>query len=115
MTTGLSVDASGRIAVSGYTNDNESTHAPRPRDVVSHSDGVIARLSQTGSLDTSFNRVGYRIAYLGHRWNSASDVILDRAGRPIIVGDCGGSMTRSIVIVRYQGDGQVDETFGRTS
>ena len=113
--TGVLVDASGRIVVSGYTEDNDSSHAPRPRDVVSHSDGVIVRLNETGSLDTSFNGVGYRIAYLGHRWNRASDVVLDPTGKPIIVGYCGGSMTSSIAIARYESDGRVDEEFGRTS
>ena len=71
---------------------------------------ALARYSVDGSLDRSFGRNGIVIARFGSR--TPGKAVLDQTGR-ILVPVSGSCITCSGYVLRYDGHGRLDTTFGR--
>ncbi|MBN1618849.1 hypothetical protein JW887_05950 [Candidatus Dojkabacteria bacterium] len=102
------VDSAGRYVVVGYS-----------RNASGNDDMVIWRYLSNGTLDTSFNGVGY-VVYSGTSGDFGRSIIQDSAGRYVITGTssyiggepygseiCGDCMT----VWRYNQNGTLDTTF----
>ena len=91
--TAMAIDATGRIVVVGYANQ----------------DFAVARYNANGSLDTSFGRGGKVTTNLGGS-DFARAVVIDEAGRIIVAGQATGSS--HLGLARYTAAGVLDESFG---
>lgn len=74
----------------------------------------VARLTLSGALDTSFGTNGLVTHDLGGQWEYASGVTRDSSGRLLIVGrrSATGAGPHDVFVVRLNGDGSLDTTFG---
>jgi uncharacterized delta-60 repeat protein len=94
------LDGAGRIVVAGRTRPDSSTA----------DDGLVARFTASGVLDTSFSGDGW--ATLGATaFDEFTDVAVDSSNRPVVTGftslDGGG-----LVVARLTTTGSLDTTFG---
>ena len=97
--TGVSVDASGRIVVSGYTDANGT------------GDIVVVRFLASGELDRSFGEVGYVVLDVGG-YDGATGLSVDASGRIVVSGYTDANGTGDIVVVRFLASGELDRSFG---
>ncbi len=103
----ITLDSSGRIIVVGMSDRDPSASA--------NHDMVIWRYNPDGTLDTSFNGVGYVVhngAAGGNGIDAGGGVVLDSAGRILVAGsstNSGGN--RDMAIWRYNPDGTLDTSF----
>lgn len=108
--TGMAMAADGKIVVCGWS-DGAGTTAD-----FGVTDMALWRLNADGSLDASFNHVGYVThdnAAGGKGRDAAEDVVIDAAGKIVV---CGWSYNekreRCMVVWRYNADGTIDTAFG---
>jgi len=74
-------------------------------------DFALARYSNNGSLDTTFDGDGMVNTDFGGKGDNSSAIILQPDGKIILVGGAGGS-NYDFALARYNGDGSLDATFG---
>jgi uncharacterized delta-60 repeat protein len=108
----VAIQADGKIVVGGTSVTSVTTR----------SDFAVARYNTDGSLDTSFNGIGYVITDFDSSASStASDHLLDIAiqsdGRIVAVGDAFNNDVKltgsqDAAIARYNTDGSLDTSFG---
>ena len=100
----ITIDSSERILVTGYSYNGANY------------DMVIWRYHSNGSLDTSFNGVGYVVhhnAAGGNGDDKGLDIAIDPSGKIVVVGySKGTSGTYDMTIWRYNPDGTLDTSFG---
>ena len=100
----VAVDANGKIVVAGFSNNG------------SNDDMVIWRYNTDGTVDTSFNNIGYVFhdgAAGGNGYDYANALALDANGKIVVAGvseDSTGHL--EMTIWRYNSDGSLDTTFG---
>ncbi len=97
---GVAVQPDGKIIVAGYyfnvTND-----------------AVVLRYDTNGVLDTSFDGDGIAITAVGTGTDEALSVALQSDGKIVIAGCINQNATpNDFLIVRYNADGSIDNTFG---
>src|SRR5262245_22755406 len=76
---------------------------------------AVARFDATGVLDPTFNGTGQVTTDIGAFQDSAVQVLLQADGKIVVVGTTDTDMDGTdsdIVVVRYNGDGTLDGTFG---
>ncbi len=96
----LAIQSDGKIIMGGYTQNNDGS-------VTSF---FIARFKGDGSLDSSFNQVGFsQPAGVGNNASLAVSVALKDDGR-IALGGADGSGNFGIIL--FKTDGSLDSTFG---
>ncbi len=96
----VAIDAQGRIVAVGRTD------AP--------ADGLIARYTAAGVLDTTFNGTGYVSVEAGLNDSALYyDVAIDAQGRIVAVGQTDAPANDGL-IVRYTAAGELDTTFNGT-
>ncbi len=95
----LVLQSNGKIVMAG-TIDNEIT-----------TDLAMARFNSNGSLDTTFGGTGIVVTDFGSNERS-SDLVLQTDGKIIVVGKISGSDFSDILLVRYNSDGSLDDSFG---
>jgi uncharacterized delta-60 repeat protein len=98
----LVIQTDGKIVVAGttyddYNNINENL--------------VVARFNNNGSLDAAFGGTGVVTTDLGNNENG-SDLVIQPDGKIILVGKIYGANFSDILLVRYNSDGSLDNTFG---
>ncbi len=101
--TTITLDASGRILVGGFSTNGA------PND-----DMVIWRYNADGTVDTSFNSVGYTVhdsAAGGSDADYGRAIALDSSGRILVTGSSGNGTDVDMVIWRYNADGTLDTSF----
>lgn len=106
--SGLAIDASGRILLTGWTSDDQTTFQV-----------VIARLSSAGILDNSFDTDGYRIIDYSvspdlNADNANAIGVVETASGTILIGVSGfenSSFKNSAIVTRFNSDGSFDTTF----
>lgn len=98
----LALQADGKIVVAGttyddYNNINENL--------------VVARFNGDGSLDTAFGGTGIVITDLGNNENG-NDLVIQPDGKIVLVGKIYDPNFSDLLLVRYNSDGSLDNTFG---
>lgn len=73
-------------------------------------DFCVARFTQAGLLDTTFNGSGFTITPVGSDQDVASAIALHADGRIVVAGRCGTS-TQQFCAVRYTAAGTLDTSF----
>ena len=98
------LDASGRILVAGSSTNGTP-----------NSDMAIWRYNVDGTLDTSFNSVGYVVhdsAAGGNDDDKGNVITLDASGRILVAGESdNGTPNTDMAIWRYNVDGTLDTSF----
>jgi uncharacterized delta-60 repeat protein len=102
----ISIDAAGRILVTGYSNNASANW-----------DMVIWRYNADGSLDTSFGADGIVVhnnAAGGNAYDSGSAIAIGAAGKILVAGYSENDVRidEDMVIWRYNTDGSLDTSFG---
>jgi uncharacterized delta-60 repeat protein len=96
---GVAIDGSDHIVAAGWTENA--------------TDGAVARFDDTGALDTSFAGTGRITPALvtGASSQSLSDLVVDSAGRLVLVGNAsnGGAL---LITTRVSATGVVDQSYG---
>jgi uncharacterized delta-60 repeat protein len=98
----LTLQTDGKIVVAGttyddYNNINENL--------------AVARFNGDGSLDTAFGGTGIVITDLGNN-EIGNDFVLQPDGKIILIGKIYDSNFSDLLLVRYNSDGSLDNTFG---
>ncbi|MEN8146249.1 MAG: delta-60 repeat domain-containing protein [Campylobacterota bacterium] len=99
----IAIDADGKIIVAGYSTNLINTY-----------DMVIWRYDSNGSLDTTFNGVGYVMhngAAGGAGFDIGYSVTIDANGKIVVAGTSQNSNDYDLAIWRYRSDGTLDTTF----
>jgi uncharacterized delta-60 repeat protein len=95
---GLAVLPGGGLAVTGWSPDGRRL--------------LLARLTAAGRRDTTFAGDGVVTQDLGRGDEVGVDVVVDDAGRLVVVGDMRGGGDQRAVVLRYTPTGELDPTFG---
>ncbi|MBN1283451.1 MAG: hypothetical protein JXA24_06750, partial [Proteobacteria bacterium] len=103
---GVAIDSEGRIVVGGTINDG----GPNGYDI------ALWRYNADGTPDTTFNGTGlvtHHGAAGGNKWDNGTGVAIDTSGRYLVSGYSDGADDKyDMVILRYNPDGTLDNTFG---
>jgi uncharacterized delta-60 repeat protein len=98
--TGL-VLPSGKIMAGGYSLQGTKR------------DGMLTRINEDGTLDTTFANSGFKIQSIR---SSANDQILDMVRQPngkvVVCGFSGGLLDTALFVARFNAGGSLDNTFG---
>jgi uncharacterized delta-60 repeat protein/RHS repeat-associated protein len=97
--THLAVDDRGRIVAAGNGGTNGAGTGQ---------DGIAARFTDAGALDTTFDSDGKKYVNLGSSADDVEDLALDPFGRAVLVGDDGGV---DFAVARLTEAGALDTTF----
>jgi len=97
----LVIQPDDRIVVVGTASDMDDLH----------NDLVLARFNSNGALDTTFGGTGIVITDFGAN-EFESDVHLQADGKIIVLGTSSTGGTNSLLMVRYNKNGMLDQTFG---
>ena len=101
--TSVAVQPDGRFVVGGWVLSNNSTD----RDI------ALARYLPDGTLDGTFGTGGRVVLDVAHGHDSVSAVAVDGQGRILATGfTTGAGGDEDIMVVRFNPDGTVDDTFG---
>ena len=102
---GITIDSSGKVLVVGYSFNG------------ANNDMLIWRYNPDGTLDTSFNGVGY-VVHNGAAGGSGVDegraIAIDSLGKILVVGYSFNGANNDMVIWRYNPDGMLDTSFNGT-
>ena len=95
--TDIILDSSGRYYVTGYS-----------RNASGNNDMVLWKLLSTGSLDTTFNAVGFVTYDAGNNSNDTGEALIVDSEDRIVVSGSGGA---NLSVWRYNTDGSLDSNF----
>jgi uncharacterized delta-60 repeat protein len=97
----LAIQSDGKIIAAGYT-----TNLSNDNDI------AIIRLNTNGTLDNTFGTGGKVITNISGTSNDrASKVVIQADGKIVMIGSGGADFFNANVIVRYNTDGSLDNTF----
>jgi uncharacterized delta-60 repeat protein len=95
---GLALQSDGKILVLGnVSNPNENL--------------ALARFNTDGSLDTGFGDNGILITDFGEDENG-NGLLIQADGKIVVVGESAGTEDSDVLLIRYNSDGSLDDTFG---
>jgi uncharacterized delta-60 repeat protein len=100
------IQPDGKIVMAGYTN----ALIGKPYSF------IVSRVLSDGSIDTSFNKIGYAITPIGDDHNDAYcySVGIQDDGKIVTVGTSSfGYTIMDNILLRYNTDGSLDSTFGK--
>ena len=97
--TSIAIDSSGRIVAGGFSNDGSGDTF------------ILARYSETGTLDTSFGNGGIETTTIGIT-SQINSIKIDSAGRIVVGGRSSDAITDNLTLARYTEAGKLDTTFG---
>jgi uncharacterized delta-60 repeat protein len=99
----ISIQTDGKIVVAGYSSDQNANN----------DDIVVIRYNLNGSLDSTFGtNGGVIITPVGYFMDDAYALSIQADGKIVVAGDTYNGTRSDIVIVRYNSDGSLDNTFG---
>ncbi|MFK7916177.1 MAG: DUF4347 domain-containing protein, partial [Pseudomonadales bacterium] len=97
--TALLIDDSGRIVIGGFT-------------YLQNGESLAMRLSGDGTLDTSFNGVGYNVISAGVPHEGINNIALQPDGKLVLVGSAyTASDINDVSVIRVNTDGTLDASF----
>ncbi|PKP05287.1 MAG: hypothetical protein CVU11_01105 [Bacteroidetes bacterium HGW-Bacteroidetes-6] len=94
---GVALQSDGKILFSGAYGTSQASR-----------DMICIRLNTNGTIDNTFNSVGYVTKDLSGNEDYANDVATDNSGKILL----GGKRSNYASVVRYNSDGTIDPTFG---
>jgi uncharacterized delta-60 repeat protein len=97
----LAIQPDGKILLGGYCYNG------------SYTDFCIARFNSSGSLDTSFNSIGYIIQYITSYDDNGYSLVIQPDGKILLGGYCYTSNYK-FCIARFDSSGSLDTTFGNS-
>ena len=95
----VAIQADGKIILTGYSNNGENY------------DILTMRYNSNGTLDPSFGTNGIAIYNNGNRNDYGRAIAIQSDGKIVVTARSKGDST-SAMILRYKGDGTLDNTFG---
>ncbi|WP_046757192.1 delta-60 repeat domain-containing protein [Kordia jejudonensis] len=95
----IEIDSNGKVVITGI-----AIHSNTERDI------FIARLTQNGTLDTSFNSNGIVSIANGYA-NDVHKVLISNEGKIIVGGTIATSTNTSLALIRLNDNGSYDNTF----
>jgi uncharacterized delta-60 repeat protein len=96
----IAIQNNGKIVVAGKTQvDNNAKFA-------------LARYNTNGSLDNTFDTDGIAITAIGVLSDQGSFVAAQEDGKILLAGDTDNGTDADFALVRYNGNGSLDNTFG---
>lgn len=98
---GIALQKNGSIIVTGWLSDQEDGLTK----------ALIACYTSSGVLDTTFGVNGYISTLIGNVYTKAQDVIIQTDGKIIITGQAQINDNQGLIVIRYNQDGSLDETF----
>jgi len=98
----VALEPNGKIVVSGYTDGTNDQQ-----------DFAVVRINPNGSLDRTFGTGGIVTTDVDNVTNQAGGLAIQRNGKIIIGGTSATSPRPQAVLVRYNSDGTLDNTFGQ--
>lgn len=106
--TAVTIQPDGGIVVVGFTGTNPDGNGVIAEDI------ALARLDANGALDTSFGTGGMVITGLAGSSDAAYAVAIQPDGAIVVAGssEVNGTGNLDIVLLRYNSDGTLDNTFG---
>ena len=96
----VKLQANGAIVVAGWTT------------YLGLANALVARYTNTGQLDTTFNGIGYVTTLLGGVFTKARSLTLQPNGTMTITGQAANAGVNQIFVYRYNNDGS-DDKIGR--
>jgi uncharacterized delta-60 repeat protein len=96
----VAIQADGKIVLTGYSNNGEDY------------DILTMRYNSDGTLDTSFGTNGIAIYNNGNRNDYGRAIAIQSDGKIAVTARSKGNSTTIAMILRYNGDGTLDSTFG---
>lgn len=97
---GMEIDSQGRAVIAGAAGEGNKMNF------------AIARLDETGKLDTSFASNGKHILNGSGKYDSAYSLAIQSDGKIVTAGVGSEGTGYQIVLLRYNEDGALDEEFG---
>jgi len=95
----VAIQTDGKIVIAGMATNTQSDH-------------LVARFHSNGSLDSSFNGIGYHTQNLSNNVDEATNVAVQTDGKIVISGWTGIANQRDITALRYNSAGALDASFG---
>jgi uncharacterized delta-60 repeat protein len=95
----VAIDANGNIVLSGIS------------DITSGTPVAVARLTESGQFDPSFNGTGTIQLALGN-YSAPFPLALDSSGRILVAGESSDGYHQTFLVTRLTGTGTVDASFG---
>ena len=95
----VAVQPDGKIVVAGYTS------------IKGQYDFLVARLTETGSLDMSFGGAGYAVTDFNGFDDRINGISLQSDGKIVAAGNSYSGMNNDFAVARYNQDGALDTTF----
>ena len=96
----VTIHADGKIILTGYSNNGEDY------------DILTMRYNSDGTLDTSFGTNGIAIYNNSNRNDYGRAIAIQADGKIVVTARSTGDSTSIAMILRYKGDGTLDNTFG---
>ncbi len=96
----VAIQADGKIVLTGYSNNGEDY------------DILTMRYNSDGTLDTSFGTNGIAIYNNGNRNDYGRAIVIQSDDKIAVTARSTGNSTSIAMILRYNGDGTLDSTFG---
>jgi uncharacterized delta-60 repeat protein len=100
--TDVVIQADGKILVAGYSDNAD----------LNDYDYAVLRYNSDGSLDTSFGIDGMAITPIGASDDYAKSIALQADGKILLAGEIWDGEKWIFSLVRYNGDGSLDNNFG---
>ena len=97
----VGVQADGKIVAAGYSKSN------------SDEDIALARYNIDGSLDLTFNQTGLITTDLGSFWDEGWAMVIQPDEKIVVAGFADSPTDVDYVLVRYNTDGSIDDSFGQ--
>lgn len=97
----VGVQADGKIVAAGYSKSN------------SDEDIALARYNIDGSLDLTFNQTGLITTDLGSFWDEGWAMVIQPDEKIVVAGFADSQTDVDYVLVRYNTDGSIDDSFGQ--
>ncbi len=96
----IGLQSDGKIVLAGYAWNGLDL------------DMAVVRLTATGTLDTTFNGTGKIMTHAGTRHNVAYAMAIQGDNKIVVGGYADTAQGRNFALLRYNGDGSLDSTFG---
>ncbi len=93
---GIALQANGTITVTGWAIYNGFTNA------------LVARYTQNGTLDTTFNGTGYVTTLIGGVFTKANAIVIQADQKILITGQASINNNQQMIIMRYTHNGSLD-------
>ena len=101
---GVGIDSQNRIVVAGYTGSTQANNA-------ADRDFAVARLTPSGTLDTTFDFDGKQVISFGAFGDAASAVSVDSQDRIVVTGSTYNGSNYDVAVARLTVTGALDTSF----